>query len=97
MAAPAFDPRRTTLVASRRMALPLERRCSPVGHVVAAVNYHGSSGFGQKWPETIAGRYGEKELADTEAGTDWLLRQGYIDRTRLPPPAAATVAGWWRS
>ena len=38
------------------------------GYVVAAVNYHGSSGFGQKWLETIAGRYGEKEFADVEAG-----------------------------
>ena len=53
------------------------------GYVVAAVNYHGSSGFGQKWLETITGRYGTKEFADVEAGTDWLLRQGYIDRTRL--------------
>jgi len=53
------------------------------GYVVAAVNYHGSSGFGQKWLETITGRYGEKEFADVEAGTDWLLRQGYIDRGRL--------------
>ena len=53
------------------------------GYVVAAVNYHGSSGFGQKFLETITGRYGEKELADTEAGTDFLLRQGYIDRDRL--------------
>ena len=53
------------------------------GYVVAAVNYHGSSGFGQKWLETIRGRYGEKEFADVEAGTDWMLRQGYIDRGRL--------------
>ena len=53
------------------------------GYVVAAVNYHGSSGFGQKWLETITGRYGEREFADVEAGTDWLLRQGYIDRRRL--------------
>ncbi len=53
------------------------------GYVVAAVNYHGSSGFGQKWLETIGGRYGEKEFADVEAGTDWLLRQGYVDRSRL--------------
>ncbi len=53
------------------------------GYVVAAVNYHGSSGFGQKWLETIIGRYGTKELADTEAATDFLLRQGYIDRDRL--------------
>ncbi len=53
------------------------------GYVVAAVNYHGSSGFGQKWLETITGQYGKKEFADVEAGTDWLLRQGYIDRERL--------------
>ncbi len=53
------------------------------GYVVAAVNYHGSSGFGQRWLETITGRYGTKEFADTEAATDHLLRQGYIDRQRL--------------
>ncbi|MEO8676709.1 MAG: S9 family peptidase, partial [Casimicrobiaceae bacterium] len=53
------------------------------GYVVAAVNYHGSSGFGQKWLETITGQYGKKEYADVESGTNWLLRQGYIDRSRL--------------
>ena len=53
------------------------------GYVVACVNYHGSSGFGQKFLESITRRYGEKEFADTEAGTDFLLRQGYIDRSRL--------------
>ncbi len=53
------------------------------GYVVPAVNYHGSSGFGQKFLETITGRYGEKEFADTEAATTYLLRQGYIDRERL--------------
>ena len=51
------------------------------GYVVAAVNYHGSSGFGQKFLETITGRYGEKEFADTEAGTDFLLRAG-LHRSR---------------
>jgi dipeptidyl aminopeptidase/acylaminoacyl peptidase len=54
-----------------------------LGYVVAAVNYHGSSGFGQKFLETITTRYGEKEMADIEAGTDFLLRQRYIDRQRL--------------
>ena len=53
------------------------------GYVVAAVNYHGSSGFGQKFLESITGRYGEKEFADTEKATDYLLRCGHIDRTRL--------------
>ncbi|TMH69314.1 MAG: S9 family peptidase [Betaproteobacteria bacterium] len=53
------------------------------GFVVPQVNYHGSSGFGQKFLETITKRYGEKEFADVEAATDYLLRQGYIDRLRL--------------
>jgi len=53
------------------------------GYVVAAVNYHGSSGYGQKFLETITGRYGEKEFADTEAATDYLLAQGYVDPQRL--------------
>ena len=39
------------------------------GYVVPAVNYHGSSGFGQKFIESITGRYGVKEFADVEAAT----------------------------
>ncbi|MEO8740536.1 MAG: S9 family peptidase [Casimicrobiaceae bacterium] len=53
------------------------------GYVVVGVNYHGSSGFGQKWLESITAQFGTKEFADTEAATDFMLRQGYIDRTRL--------------
>ena len=53
------------------------------GYVVVGVNYHGSSGFGQRWLETITGDYGAKEFADIEAATDYLLRQRYIDRRRL--------------
>jgi dipeptidyl aminopeptidase/acylaminoacyl peptidase len=53
------------------------------GYVVVCVNYHGSSGFGQKYLETITSRYGEKEYADTEAATDFMLKQRYIDSTRL--------------
>jgi len=53
------------------------------GYVVPCVNYHGSTGFGQKFIETITKRYGEKEFADTEAATDFMLRRGYIDRRRL--------------
>ena len=53
------------------------------GYVVVCVNYHGSSGFGQKFLETITCRYGEKEYADTEAATDFMQKQGYIDRSRL--------------
>jgi dipeptidyl aminopeptidase/acylaminoacyl peptidase len=53
------------------------------GYVVVGVNYHGSSGFGQRFLETITGDYGTREFADTESATDFMLRQRYIDRERL--------------
>ncbi|MEJ6005652.1 S9 family peptidase [Paucibacter sp. AS339] len=53
------------------------------GHVVAMVNYHGSSGFGHAFRHSIMGRMGELELQDIEAGTDWLLRQPWVDGSRI--------------
>jgi dipeptidyl aminopeptidase/acylaminoacyl peptidase len=53
------------------------------GYVVVCVNYHGSTSFGQKFLESIDGEWGKRELADVEAGTDLMLRQGYIDKERL--------------
>jgi len=53
------------------------------GHVVAMVNYHGSSGFGHAFRHSIMGRMGELELQDIEAGSDWLLAQPWADRRRL--------------
>lgn len=54
-----------------------------MGYVVVCVNYHGSSSFGQKWIESLAGEMGKRELFDVEKGTDFMLKQGYIDRERL--------------
>jgi len=53
------------------------------GHVVAMVNYHGSSGFGHAFRDSIMGRMGELELIDIEACTDWLLKQPWVDRKRI--------------
>ena len=53
------------------------------GYVVASVNYHGSSGFGFAFRDSIMGRQGQLETADVEAGTDWLLRKPWVDRRRL--------------
>ena len=84
VAADAHDPRRAARRAPRRLALSLEHaRVRRAGLRRGGVNYHGSSGFGQKFIETITGQYGKKEFADTEAATDYLLRRGYIDRKRL--------------
>ena len=53
------------------------------GYVVAAVNFHGSSGFGFAFRDSIMGRMGQLETADIEAGTDWLLSKPWVDRRRL--------------
>jgi dipeptidyl aminopeptidase/acylaminoacyl peptidase len=53
------------------------------GYVVACVNYHGSSGFGQAFLDSITHRWGELELQDVEAATDWLLAKPWADRKRV--------------
>ena len=51
------------------------------GYVVACVNYHGSSGFGNAFLDSITHRWGELELKDVEAATDW-LKQATVGRQR---------------
>jgi dipeptidyl aminopeptidase/acylaminoacyl peptidase len=53
------------------------------GYVVAAVNYHGSSGFGFAFRDSIMGRQGRLETEDIEAATDWLLAKPWADRARV--------------
>jgi dipeptidyl aminopeptidase/acylaminoacyl peptidase len=53
------------------------------GYVVAMVNYHGSSSFGHAFLDSITHRWGELELQDVEAATDWLLARRWVDRRRI--------------
>jgi len=53
------------------------------GTVVASVNYHGSTGWGQAFVGSINGDWGRRELADIEAGTEFLLATGRIDPQRV--------------
>jgi dipeptidyl aminopeptidase/acylaminoacyl peptidase len=53
------------------------------GYVVASVNYHGSSGFGHGFLDSITHRFGELELQDLEAATDWLLSRPWADKKRV--------------
>jgi dipeptidyl aminopeptidase/acylaminoacyl peptidase len=53
------------------------------GYVVVGVNYHGSSGFGNAFLDSITHRWGELELQDVEAATDWLRKQRWADRDRI--------------
>lgn len=53
------------------------------GYVTANVNYHGSSGFGHAFLDSITHQWGALELQDMEAATDWLLKKPWIDRQRV--------------
>jgi dipeptidyl aminopeptidase/acylaminoacyl peptidase len=53
------------------------------GYVVAAVNYHGSTSFGWRFMDSITHRFGELELRDIEAATDWLLAKPWADPARV--------------
>ena len=53
------------------------------GYIVVAVNYHGSSSFGQKFIDSIHREWGKRELADIEAATDLLAKRRYVDARRV--------------
>lgn len=53
------------------------------GRVVASVNYHGSSSFGHAFLDAITHRWGELELQDIEAATEWLLKKPWADKQRV--------------
>ncbi len=63
------------------------------GWVVAQVNFHGSSGFGQAFTDSITGDYGSKPLADVLKSTDWLEQQPWIDKERMAA-AGASYGGY---
>jgi dipeptidyl aminopeptidase/acylaminoacyl peptidase len=49
------------------------------GYVCVGVNYHGSSGFGNAFLDSIVHRFGELELQDIEAATEALLRRPWAE------------------
>lgn len=53
------------------------------GCVIACLNYHGSSGYGQAFLDAITHRWGELELQDIAAATDWLRAQPWVDAGRI--------------
>ena len=57
------------------------------GAFVLRPNYHGSSHYGLKWSESIAGRY-YLPVEDIEKGIDALAQRGHIDRSKIG------LAGW---
>jgi dipeptidyl aminopeptidase/acylaminoacyl peptidase len=59
------------------------------GYVLACVNFHGSSGFGQKFTDSITGDLGAKPLIDIQKATDYMEKQPYIDRDRMAAMGAS--------
>ncbi len=53
------------------------------GYVVAMVNFHGSSSFGQKWVESILGAHPDKPFLDVMKATDFLIARGGVDESRM--------------
>jgi len=58
------------------------------GAWVLKPNYHGSTGYGQSFAESIAGRYYELEVPDILAGIDSLVARGLVD------PERVGLVGW---
>lgn len=66
------------------------------GWVVGCVNFHGSSGFGQAFTDSITGDLGAKPMIDIMKATDWFVEQPYIDKNRIAA-AGASYGGFMMS
>ncbi|MGH9768631.1 MAG: prolyl oligopeptidase family serine peptidase [Blastocatellia bacterium] len=53
------------------------------GYVVALINPHGSTGYGQSFTEQISGDWGGAVYDDLMKGVDHLIKLGYVDPNRL--------------
>ncbi len=53
------------------------------GYIVAQPNFHGSTGFGQAFTDSIVGRHGDQPFEDVMKGVDQLVGRGYVDEKRL--------------
>jgi dipeptidyl aminopeptidase/acylaminoacyl peptidase len=63
------------------------------GYVVAAVNFHGSTGYGQKFTDAISQHWGDYPYDDLMNGLDVLARLPYVDSTRMGA-AGASYGGY---
>jgi dipeptidyl aminopeptidase/acylaminoacyl peptidase len=53
------------------------------GYVVALVNFHGSTSWGQKFAQCIQGSWGDLPYQDIMAATDLLIERGLVDPKRM--------------
>ncbi len=53
------------------------------GYLVASVNFHGSSSFGDEFTRSIRGAWGDMPSRDIDAATDHLVELGWVDPERM--------------
>jgi dipeptidyl aminopeptidase/acylaminoacyl peptidase len=53
------------------------------GYIIALVNFHGSTSFGQYFADCINRAHPEKPFTDIMNATDYLLKLGYVDEKRM--------------
>lgn len=64
------------------------------GYAVVAVNFHGSTGFGQKFTDSITGDWGGKPYEDLMKGLDYAIAQyPWLDGRRVAA-LGASYGGW---
>lgn len=63
------------------------------GYVVAEVNFHGSTGYGQKFTDAISQHWGDYPYEDLMKGLDIVARLPYVDSTRMGA-AGASYGGY---
>jgi dipeptidyl aminopeptidase/acylaminoacyl peptidase len=64
------------------------------GYVVIMTNYHGSTGYGQKFVESISGDWGGAPYDDLMKATDYLAALPYVDKSRIGA-AGASAGGYY--
>ena len=63
------------------------------GFVVAEVNFHGSTGYGQKFTDAISQHWGDYPFDDVMKGVDAVAQLPYVDSTRMGA-AGASYGGY---
>lgn len=63
------------------------------GYVVAAVNFHGSTGYGQSFTNSISRHWGDYPYDDLMKGVDYIATLPYVDTTRIGA-AGASYGGY---
>ncbi len=53
------------------------------GYVVALVNFHGSTSWGQEYAQCIQGLWGEYPMTDIERASDLLVGMGFVDEAKM--------------